>query len=479
MEDEVVGRKHQRKLLAEALNSSAGELVAIFGRRRVGKTFLIRETYKAKFMFKFSGVQGATLKQQLFNFSLALQKASGVSGVRPVPPTSWIEAFHQLEEYLLPKLKRQKLVIFFDELPWLHTARSGFLGAFEHFWNSWAVRQPNLVVVICGSAASWMIRRIVNNKGGLHNRITQKIRLLPFDLHDTEAYLKSRNVNLDHYQLLQLYMVTGGIPQYLKAIQPGESATQAIDRICFTKDGVLRDEFNNLYTSLFETAEMHISIVKALAATGKGLNRNGLIEACGLSSGGTATKLLEELEESGFITPYIPFGKTIKYNIYRLTDEFSLFYLKFMQRSRSTGAGTWTKIAATPAWRAWSGIAFEAVCIKHATQLKAALGISGVLTQESVWRHDQEPEMTQIDMLIDRRDQCINLCEMKYVMSEFSIDKNYAAELQRKITLFMQKSKTRKSLFLTMVTTFGVKQNLYYTGLVQSQLSMDVLFTSL
>lgn len=475
--EKLIGREGEKKLLLDALQSSDAELIAVYGRRRVGKTFLIRSVYENKLLFELSGVHNASLKQQLQNFSLALKKAVGAAA-HLAAPDNWIEAFHVMQERLTQKLQKEKSVIFFDEFPWIHTAKSGFLTAFEHFWNTWASKQKNLVVVICGSAASWMIQNIVNNKGGLHNRISQKIRLLPFTLRETESYLKSRKVNLDRYQILQLYMAVGGIPQYLKAIKPGESASQNIDRLCFTKDGILKGEFNNLYQSLFDNAESHIAVIRALAGKGKGLTRTEIIDTCGLSSGGTATKLLEELVESGFITPYIPFDKKVKENIYKLSDEYSLFYLKFMEKARSTGVGTWFRLANTSSWKSWSGFAFESICLKHVSQIKKGLGIAGVLTEESAWRYfpDKSEQGTQIDLLIDRSDYCINICEMKYSQSEFTIDKSYADDLRKKPIVFREKVKTRKTLFLTMITTYGVKRNSYYTELIQNEVTMDALF---
>jgi hypothetical protein len=476
--EKLIGRKDEIKILSNALRSSEAELITIYGRRRVGKTFLIHSVYEKDLLFEFSGVHEASLNQQLQNFSYALKEASK-SSIQLAIPSNWIEALNSLKEFLTPILVKQKGVIFFDEFPWIHTQKSGFLNAFEHFWNTWASRQKNLVIVICGSAASWMIRNIVNNKGGLHNRITQKIRLLPFNLSETESYLKGRKINLDRYQMLQLYMTMGGIPQYLKAIKSGESAAQNIDRLCFTKDGVLKDEFNNLYQSLFENAHTHVAVIKALSEKSKGLTRKEIIDACGLSSGGTATKLLEELVESGFITPYNPFDKNVKENIYKLSDEYSLFYLKFMDKARSTGAGTWLRLTESPSWKSWSGFAFEGICLKHTLQIKKDLSIAGVLTEDSVWRYiptSKSETGAQIDLLIDRQDHCINICEIKFSLSEFTIDKAYSEKLKQKLNVFKERTKIKKTLFLTMVTTYGVKQNNYYTGLVNNEVTMDALF---
>jgi AAA+ ATPase superfamily predicted ATPase len=473
----LIGRQTEKKILTDVFASGNPELVAVYGRRRVGKTFLIRTEYAAHIIFEFSGIHSATLNTQLQNFSNAMQTATG-SSLPLVPPTSWLQAFHQLQGIVEPKLKKGRSVLFFDEFPWANSPRSGFLEAFEHFWNSWCTKQANLVVVICGSAAAWMIRNVVNNKGGLHNRISQKIRLLPFNLHETELYLKSKHINLDQYQILQIYMAIGGIPQYLKNIKPGQSAAAAIDELCFTKNGFLRTEFTNLYLSLFDKADHHMNVIKALAAKTSGLTRNEIIEACSLSSGGTTTRLIEELVESGFITPYVPFNKDIKESIYKLTDEYSLFYLKFMNSRIQSGSSTWQKMSAGASWKSWSGFAFENICLKHTSQIKNALGIAAVNTQESVWRYvpGKREAGAQIDLLIDRQDNCINICEMKFSTGEFTIDPGYAKELKNKLDIFGTKTKTRKTLFLTMVTTQGVKHNANYIGLVQQDLTMSILF---
>ncbi|MGN7987876.1 AAA family ATPase [Pedobacter sp. 22226] len=472
----LIGRIAEKKILSEALTSSSSELLAVFGRRRVGKTFLIRSVFQKQLIFELSGVHDANAAEQLLNFSKAMADAL-YSPLTPAAPKNWTEAFWQLREFATPILKKRKAVIFFDEFPWLSSHKSGFLSAFEYFWNQWASQQPNLIVAICGSAATWMIKKVVNNKGGLHNRLTRKIRLLPFTLYETEQYLKSNNIHLDRYQVLNIFMAMGGVPHYLKELKRGESAIQAIDRLCFTKDGLLSTEFANLYRSLFENAGRHISVVKALADKPSGLTRNEIIAACNLQSGGTTSLLLEELVESGFITPHLPFQKNANQSIYKLSDEYSLFYLKFIEHSRATGAGTWLKKSSTSSWKSWSGYAFEGICMKHTGNIKQALGISGVFTETSAWRHaPKDGNGAQIDLLLDRQDNVISVCEMKFSNTGFAIDKAYAAELQYKLEIFRQQSKTRKALFLTMVTTYGVKDNMYSIGLVQNEVTMDDLF---
>ncbi len=473
--EKLIGRVKEKDILQQAFVSPSVELVAIYGRRRVGKTFLVTSLFEKNMVFEFSGSHGASTKDQLHNFSREITRVAG-SMLPLAAPADWGEAFMQLQTWLSTQLTSTRKVLFFDELPWLDTARSNFLSAFSYFWNSWAVKQSHLLTIICGSAASWMIKNVVDNKGGLHNRITQTIRLLPFTLGETESYLKNRHVQLDRYQVLQFYMALGGIPHYLKNIQPGESAAQGIDRICFTKDGVLRDEFEKLYSSLFDHADDHMKVIKALAKKGKGLTRNQIIDACKLTNGGTTTTMLKELVESGFISTYFPFGKITKDIIYKLTDEYSLFYLKYIQGSKP-GANTWIHLTSSPGWKSWSGIAFECICLKHTEQIKKHLGIAGVRTTESVWRFvEKNIPGAQIDLLIDRSDHTINLCEIKYSESRYLITNTYAGELKRKKETFKRETKTKKTVFVTMLTTFGVQQNKYFHGYADNQLTMDALF---
>ncbi|MFV1966838.1 MAG: ATP-binding protein [Pirellulaceae bacterium] len=475
---QLIGRNPEQAVLRTALNSADAELVAIYGRRRVGKTFLIREAYRPQLCFELVGSHGASLPQQLRNFATALQSAMKLD-IPLAVPGSWQQAFSQLSTFFDRQRGKQKQAVFFDEFPWLASRRSGFLPAFEHFWNTWASQQPWLIVVICGSASAWMIRKVVHHRGGLHNRITRRICLEPFTLAETRQYLSSRGVDPGLRQTLELYMVMGGVPHYLKEIERGRSAAQNIDHICFAQTGLLRDEFDRLYASLFDHFERHVAVIRSLARKRCGMTRNEILNKTGRRTGGGTTQILRELVESGFVKQMLPFEKSRKETVYRLADEYSLFYLKWIERNRAGGAGSWLKKQSGPAWKAWSGYAFENVCIKHAWQLKKALGISGVDTDESSWYYrpaNTSESGAQIDLLIERRDDCINLCEMKFSEAEFAIDKRYAAELRNKREVFRRVTNTRKTLFLTMVTTYGVRDNVYRQELIANSIEMNVLF---
>jgi hypothetical protein len=470
----LIGREEEKALLDELLAQQKPQLVAVYGRRRVGKTFLLRNYLRSTIVFHFSGIHNVDTVMQLEQFSLAL--AQQLNGAISLPvPANWFEAFHLLIA-LLKKLRRSKKVILLDEFPWLQTPKSNFLPAFEQFWNGWCTLQHNLVVIVCGSSASWMIKEVIRNKGGLHNRITQKIALQPFRLSETALFLQSRGVHLNHYQIVQLYMAFGGIPLYLEKCVAGMSATQIIDKECFSKNGFLYHEFTDLYKALFDMAERHLSVVRALAAKPMGLTRNQLIKACKLQSGGSTSALLDELSASGFITPYVPFNKKLKDSIYKLTDAFSLFYLKFMEPNRAGGKGTWERLSDTPSWKSWSGLAFENICLQHEPAIRKKLGILGIYTEKSCWKSRQRKDGAQIDLVINRRDNCINLCEIKYYDGIFTVDKKYAAVLAQKKHLFKSETKTKKHCFITLITTYGIHNNEHSVGLVDHSIALEAFF---
>ena len=477
MEKKFIGREKEQEALLKALASSEAEMVALIGRRRVGKTFLVRSVYEQHIRFEVTGLQNTTIKAQLTNFYLHLKKAFGAAAPTE-KPTDWLEAFYQLTECLDKTVDfTEKCVVFLDELPWFSTPKSGFLDGLSYFWNSWAV-QKNIVVVICGSAASWMIQNVVNSKGGLHNRITRRIYLLPFNLYETDAFLRSKHIIFDFYQIAQIYMAIGGIPHYLKEIEAGKSAAQNIQHICFSNTGMLSDEFLRLYPALFEDATQHITIIKAMAEKKKGLTRQEIIAATKIPDGGTLTTYLDELTHSGFITPFNTFGKKQKDLLYRLTDEYSLFYLQFMQNYLTPQKDKWQELSQTQEYKTWCGYAFENLCLKHSEQIKKALGISGIYSESSSFYHkgNATEKGVQIDLLIDRKDNVINLFELKFYAEPFAISKNYADELRDKMAAFRNLSKTRKHIFLNLLTTYGLKSNEHSLSLVSAAFSIDVLF---
>ena len=470
----MVGRKEELATLKSLEQADESVFVAVYGRRRVGKTYLIRHVFDGQFTFYITGIANIGLQAQLANFYAGLVRAFPWVEDKKMP-NNWFSMF-QLLITALEKSEDGQKVLFLDELPWLDEPKADFIPALEHFWNSWASARRDVTLIVCGSAASWMVTNLINNRGGLHNRLTHRIRLDPFTLTECETFLRQKNATYDRYQIVQLYMALGGIPFYLKAVDTGKSVAQNINDLCFSQKGILRIEFDNLYASLFKNAGKHINIIEILAKKAKGMERTELLKLAKLTDGGTATKILKELEESSFIQKYPAFGKSNRYVLYQLTDFYSLFYLKFIKNSSDLDKDFWLNSLDHPEIRTWSGYAFEQVCLMHLDKIKQALGISGIQTRSSAWIGETDGQKAQIDLVIDRRDQVINLCEMKFSINRFDIDKRYAEELRTKIGVFKAATKTQKAIFLTLITTFGLQSSGHSSGLVQNDLTMDVLF---
>jgi len=471
---EIIGRVKEIKTLKKVKLSKKSEFVALYGRRRVGKTFLVRELFGYTFDFQLTGLANASTKQQLVNFTTVFRRQSGVT-LEQIPK-NWFEAFQKLIDHLEAIPVNRKKIIFFDELPWLDTVRSDFMMSLEHFWNSWATNRKDILLITCGSAAAWMIKKLINNHGGLHNRVTQRIKIHPFTLNETELMLKKSGHVLDRYQILQLYMVTGGIPYYLEAVETDKSVAQNIEELCFKKGALLATEFRNLFSSLFRNSEKYEQIISVLASKNRGLSRSEIIKSTKMKTGGSLTRQLLELEESGFITSYTPFSKKSKNTLYRLSDFYSLFYLKFLKNNTNYSEGVWINSIDSPAVRAWEGYTFEQICLAHIPQIKEALRIGGIVSNASSWQGNDGVAGAQVDLLIDRRDRVINLCEIKFSISLFKITKEYAQKLRRKISVFKNETGTKKSVFLTMITTYGLDENQHSQSLVQNEITMEALF---
>ena len=472
--ENIIGRKSEIKRLTEYVESEKAELLAVYGRRRVGKTFLIKQFFNENFTFYFSGSENASKQQQLFNFTTALNQYSGVENV---VCDNWQVAFVQLEQYLRKVKTKGRKVIFIDELPWLDNAKSGFLSAFEYFWNTYASSQKEIFLIICGSATSWIMNKIIKNRGGLHNRVTRQICLEPFTLNETEQFLKSKKIAFSRFQIAECYMILGGIPYYLEQLEKSLGLAQNIDNLFFKKNAILQNEYSKLYASLFKSPEKYRQIVEILAKKRKGLTRDEIVKFSNISNGGGLTSMLEELELCGFISINNNFTTKKNLQLYQLTDFYSLFYISFAKDKKGTNSDYWSSLIDNPTHKAWAGYSFELLCQTHLSQIKRALSIGGVITYTSGWRSKDAETGAQIDLLIDRNDQIINLCEMKFTTKEFIITKSYDEILRNKRGTFIEESNTKKSVHITLITTYGVKHN-EYRGSIQSEVLLDDLFYS-
>lgn len=471
-ENPLIGRKNEIAQLKRVVESNRSEFVVIFGRRRIGKTFLVRKYFEDRYHFSYVGQRDVTDKVQLQRFALALQNYAKSENVPDFK--NWFEAFDALKKYLA-SLDASRKIIFIDEMPWIDRKQCDFVKALEDFWNAWANLRDDIVLVACGSATSWMVDNLMENQGGLHNRITNKIYLHPFTLKEAEEYLTSVGCNWDRYQIIECYMVFGGVPFYLSMLDPAESFAQNVDRLFFKKNAQLSLEFNELYNSLFSNASKYIAVVTALSQKKEGLDRTEISEATGIN-GGVLSKILTNLERCDFILGYSKFNTKKNGTVYRLCDFYSLFYFNFIAENSSKDENFWTHRLQSPKLRTWQGLTFEIVCLQHLDQIKSALGISGMATDASIWRSDDsEYGKAQIDLVIKRADRIIDLCEIKFSTEKFAIDKEYAERVRNRTALFRLKSKTRYGLANVFITTYGIVKG-KNSGVVDREIIAEQLF---
>lgn len=467
MGERIVGREKEQAILQNKLHSPSAEFIAVYGRRRVGKTFLIKQFFAEQnvVFFEQTGLKDGKLKEQLSIFSECLSQCF-YKTVKITPPRNWMEALQQLTSAIDNIPKNKRMILFFDELPWLAAQKSGFLKALDFFWNTTWSHRKKLMLIVCGSAASWMIENLIYAKGGLHNRITARILLQPFNLREAAEYLAFLGISLNRQQILQLYMVIGGVPHYLKSVRRGLSAAQNINELCFQKGGLLFDEFDLLFHSLFDSPEIHINIIRAIAGKPKGIEREALIKITKLQDGGTLNTWLKSLEEAGFISSFLPIHHARRGVHYRIVDEYTLFYLTWIEPLRKKAKGSitnthyWESMIKKPHWNAWAGLSFEAVCLKHTEAIKKKLGIENIAALCSDWRYQPEKgsegQGAQIDLVFDREDDCVTLCEIKYTEKPFVLTKEFIQQLKNKEIIYREKTRSQKQFFWALITANGV-----------------------
>lgn len=474
----IIGRKHEQDLIREYYDSPKAELVAVYGRRRVGKTFLVRQCFDSEFDFYFTGSFETPRSTQLTLFKKELER---YSGKRHLKPKDWYEAFEALREYL-SSLRKERIVVFLDELPWMDTPKSGFLSAFSYFWNSWASSVSGLKLFVCGSATTWMLTKLIGDKGGMHGRVNRQVYLRPFTLHETEQFLRSKGIDWEHYQVTEAYMAMGGIPYYLDMLEGSMSLNENIDHLFFQEGAALRTEYDFIFRSLFRNSKVYRSVVELLAVRSSGMSRKDIQEALKMDDGGLLTEVLDNLCKCDFLRQYDAFGKNGQGQTYQLIDLFSLFHLQFVCKTNGQDEHFWSNMQDNPRRTTWQGYAFEQVCLHHIAQIKQKLGISGVLSEVCSWackpfvdKDGTKYKGTQIDLVINRRDETVNLCEAKFSTDEYAITQDYAERLTSRKETFRAVTATRKSLHTTMISTYGLKRN-KYTDVVQREVTMDDLF---
>lgn len=470
----IIGREKEMRKLQALANSPRAEFLALYGRRRVGKTFLVNQVFDGQFAFKMTGVIEGSLKDQFTAFADAMD----IFGYEmPKQPTDWMSAFIMLKKALKKACSPDKrCVVFIDELPALDTDNSNVASALGYFWNEWASLQDNMVLIICGSATSWMITHVIDSKGGLHDRLTYEMPIHPFSLKEVEEYLEVHQFVWNRQMTLQLYMVFGGIPYYLSLLDKGESMVQNVDRLFFSHDTIMRREFRRLFNTLYKSPNKYIDIIKALGKSGRGMTREQLASELKCANNGHLGNKLDDLVHCDLIRKNIVREKALKRKdaIYQLCDFFCAFFLTFIDRAE-VETGYWKNHVNTPEINSWMGIAYERICMAHIQQIKHALRIDGISSLCYSWRSKETIPASQIDIVIERADKIVNICEVKYSQDEYEMNKEEYEKINRRKNSFVKETGLRHIPWLTLITTEGMAKG-KYSEMFQSQVTLDDLF---
>ena len=455
----MIGRQRELEDLTEYCRSSKAELICVYGRRRVGKTYLVENAFGGLFSFSATGSEDKRDRTQLKVFHNALRQFGCQERYMP---NDWFDAFGRLRSILesadVARSMEGRRVVFLDEFPWFASKRSEFLFAFADFWNSWASRQDDMVVIVCGSATSWIIKNLFENTGSLYNRITRQMYIAPFNLHETEQMAESLRLGWSRDAILQCYMVFGGLPYYIDMLDRRKSLAQNIDALCLDVHGPLKREVPHLMEATLGNSPLHRDILRKLSTSKAGIRRKDLVDSLQDGNSGSLKRALDDLEKCGYIRKYKNRYEKRKPTVYQLVDPFLLFSFRFIEGKEPS---SWSAFSGTQAYYAWRSNAFEIACLCHLRQIKHAIGISGVQTECFPWKSSMSDPGVQIDLVIERADKVTNLCEMKYTDEEFSIDEEHEQKLRYKRQVFLDESKTGNVCLLTLVSAHDLKESIH------------------
>ena len=453
----IIGRKAEQEVLLQCERSGKSELICVYGRRRVGKTYLIEQTFAECFSFRASGIEGGNTRTQLRAFHQRLRAGGDRS---KTIPADWFEAFSRLEKLLysgnIIQSPHGKKTIFLDEFPWFATARSDFLAAFGEFWNRCGTVKGDLMFIICGSATSWIIGNLIENTGSLYNRVTCQLFLRPFTLRETEMYFQDREFDWTRNQITECQMLFGGLPYFFDLLNANESLAWNIDHLCFQPNALLKHESKRLLEATLRKSKVYDSILNLLSDHPYGIEKSVCMESLGIPYG-TFFRAVDELVKCGYVWEYREPHRKNRPLCIRLTDPFLLFHYHFLSGAGNDSITSYQSFTGDEGrYRNWRGHAFENLCMYHIPAIKQALGITGVETEEYPWSSEMNNGGVQIDLVIERKDQITNLCEIKYTDQPYQITADYEKNLLRKIQVYREETGTRQALKLVLISAEGL-----------------------
>lgn len=434
-----VGRELELKKLRAIGEADEPSIVVVYGRRRVGKTELLEQAFRHRNILKFEGIEGLSEKDQYANAMRQLAKYVGEDLLTKVQITSWSEFFDLVARYT----KEGTWTIYLEELQWLANYESKLLSELKYAWDNQFRRNPKLLLILCGSAPSFMLEKVVHSKA-LYNRSQHEIHLQELSISETKLFLKNRSDR----EIFNAYLSVGGIPEYLKWVDKESSVFQGLCTHAFTSGSFFSREFEKIFTSSLANNKHYREIIETLSRC-KFLSREELAEKLKLTSGGTLSILLTDLEKCGFISKYCPYNLSNSSNVirYAIADNYLHFYFNFIRPIQSKiENGDYNEVPQSAikmdSYAKWLGFAFERWCRKYSRVIAKILGFSGVQYRSGAYfsraTNKKDPGY-QIDLVFDRADKVYTICEMKYLQSPAGI--KVIGDMERKLSFFPNKGK--------------------------------------
>ena len=493
----MIGRKKEIKLLNEICDLEESSLVAIYGRRRIGKTYLVNHMFKKYrqdcLFFEFTGAYDGDKRGQIDNFIDQVYEWFYVEPSFEIK--SWSDAFRFLKRTIDKEIKKrdsnEKVIVFLDEVPWIDRSnKGGFLSALGYFWNTWCEPRENVVLILCGSNSSWIRDKILKNaRGSLYQRVTHQISMYPFDLKETKAYLlEQKGFMIDNKTVTDIYMIFGGVAKYLSFLNPNESSAENIDRVFFSIHGSMYREYDELFSSLFaDKSDYYKSVIELLCTRRSGFSLSDISKAFNEKLGGKLRLAIAELEECGFIKGLSKYGNSVRGVNYMIVDPYILFHHKWIKGFSRNDIATlpnnyWLHKSSSQSYAVWSGYAFEIVVMVNIRLYLNAIGRLGFFSGVYHWQHmakSEDEQGAQIDMVVNYGNNIFDILECKYYNSEYVISKEYAKNIKNKLSMFKKYglySKQKSELRLVFLTSYGVKMNAEAHSLNISRVCLDDLF---
>jgi hypothetical protein len=463
-----VGRKNELRMLNDAYRSGKDELVVLYGRRRIGKSSLVKRfAEKKKAYYEFEALEGETTPGQINHFLQQLKKQIDDPILDSVRFANWEQVFTYLTEKVINRKSKVKKILFLDELPWMAAGRIRLVSLLKYYWdNHW--KSKHVMLILCGSVASFMVKKVLHSNA-LYGRTTIEILLKGFSPEEAARLLSKKR---SREETLNYQLVFGGVPKYLEQINTSQSFNKNMNTLCFSPHGIMLKEVERIFYSQFREPRTYLKIINLL--------KNGIFSLSEISSktkipsGGGLKQYLKNLERAEMIRSYIPFDRSgnSKFKKYTLADEFLVFFFKYMGPNlrviKESSSRRLFETLTQNSFDSWLGFAFERFCLKHAGLLALVMDFADDILLASPY-FKKNDERFQIDLLYQRADRVITVCEIKH--QNIKIGTNIIPEMQRKCALL--KVPRGYALEKALISLYGPDNSLKDTGYFHHFVTLD------